>query len=116
MPYRKRQYCPGELQFIIASTYRRALLFRSERFCRCFVQTLEEVRKATGFLLIGWVLMPDHFHLLIKPEPAEATSLIVQRLKSRSATQILKQLRENQEMAWCQKMLARLALPPHRPR
>lgn len=90
MPYRKRQYIPGELQFITACTYRRAPLFASERFCRCFVDTLTELRQAAGFLLIGWALMPDHFHLPLKPEPAESTSLIVKHLKGRTATQILK--------------------------
>jgi REP-associated tyrosine transposase len=100
MPSRRLQYIPGELQFITSSTYRRTALFRSPRFCRCFVDVLADVRKATGFLLIGWVLMPDHFHLLLKPESAEATSRIVQRLKIRTAMQILKQLRENQDKAW----------------
>jgi REP element-mobilizing transposase RayT len=83
-----------------------------ERFCRSFVDALADVRKATGFLLIGWVLMPDHFHLLPRPESAEATSRTVQLLKVRTAMQILKLLRENQHSAWRRKMLARLALPP----
>ena len=68
MASRRLPYIPGELQFITSSVYRRTPLFRSERFCRCFVDALAEVRKASGFLLIGWVLMPDHFHLLLKPE------------------------------------------------
>ena len=105
-------YIPDELQFITSSVYRRTPVFNSERFCRCFVDALADVRKVTGFLLIGWVLMPEHFHLLLKPESAEATSRIVQRLKIRTAMQILKHLRENQDRAWCRKMLARLVLPP----
>ena len=76
------------------------------------MDALADVRKSTGFLLIGWVLMPEHFHLLLKPEPPEATSRIMQRLKSRTATSILKHLRENQDHSWCRKMLARLKLPP----
>ncbi len=28
------------------------------------------------FLLIGWVLMPDHFHLLLKAEPAETKTAL----------------------------------------
>jgi hypothetical protein len=51
-------------------------------------------------------------NLLLKPESAEDTSRMVQRLKIRTAMQILKLLRENQNSAWCRKMLARLALPP----
>src|SRR5690348_5906487 len=112
MVRRRLPYIPGELQFITSSIYRRTPLFRSERCCRCFVDALTDVRKSTGFLLIGWVLMPEHFHLLLKPESADATSRIMQRLKSRAATGILKHLRENQDLAWCRKMLARLALPP----
>jgi REP element-mobilizing transposase RayT len=44
-----------------------------QRFCHTFVDILRQLREETGFLLVGWVLMPDHFHLLIRPEPAEAT-------------------------------------------
>jgi len=110
--HRKLPFIPGELQFITSSIYRRTPLFRSERFCRCFVDVLAQVRKANGFLLMGWVLMPEHFHLLIKPERAGDTSRIVQRLKLRTAMQILKLLRENQDSTWCRKTLARLTLPP----
>jgi len=39
-----------------------------------FVEVLRQLRPEMGFLLIGLLLMPDHFHLLIKPEPAESTS------------------------------------------
>src|SRR5690348_18367876 len=86
MVRRRLPYIPGELQFITSSIYRRTPLFRSERCCRCFVDALADVRKSTGFLLIGWVLMPEHFHLLLKPASADATSRITQRLKSRAAT------------------------------
>src|ERR1017187_6887040 len=55
MPFYQRIYSPGQLQFITSSTYRRAALFFSDRFCRCFVQRLEEVRQEWHFLLIGWV-------------------------------------------------------------
>ena len=69
MPFYHRVYSPGELQFITTSTYRRTPLFLSDRFR--LVQRLDEVRQEWHFLLIGGVLMPEHFHLLIKPEPAE---------------------------------------------
>ncbi len=112
MPYHKRQYTPGHWQFITASTYRRAPIFLSERFCRCLVEAWAEARQALRFQIIGWVLMPDHFHLLLKPHPAETASLIVQRLKGQSATRIVKLLRGNPQHAWCREMLAYLRLPP----
>jgi putative transposase len=112
MPLYHRTYSPGELQFITTSTYRRAPLFLSQRFCRCFVQRLEEVREEMKFLPIGWVLMPDHFHLLVKPQPAETTPLILKGLKEETAERILETLRRNPQHPWCRKMLARLRLPP----
>ena len=49
------------------------------------------MRQELHFLLIGWVLMPEHFHVLIKPEPAETTPLIMKGLKEESA----KRMHEN---------------------
>jgi RHS repeat-associated protein len=71
-----RYFHPGQLQFITSSTYRRAQLFESERFRQVFAEVLGTLRQEMGFRLIGWVLMPEHFHLLLKPEPAEATNRI----------------------------------------
>jgi REP element-mobilizing transposase RayT len=34
------------------------------------------MRQELKFMLIGWVLMPEHFHLLIKPQPAESMPAI----------------------------------------
>jgi len=112
MPIYHRIYSPGELQFITTSTYRRVPIFRSERFCHYFVQRLEEVRQEFHCLLLGWVLMPEHFHLLLKPQPAASTPAVIKALKEETAKRILKTLRENQQNPWCRKMLARFRLPP----
>lgn len=112
MPFYHRTYSPGQLQFITTTTYHRAPVFFSPRFRHCFVQRLEEVRQEIHFLLIGWVLMPEHFHLLIKPEPADTTPLILKGLKEESAERILGVLGENLHYPWCRRMLARLRLPP----
>lgn len=111
MPLYRRIYTPGQMQFITASTYRRTPLFLSGGFCRCFAQRLEELRRAEHFRLAGWVLMPDHFHLLIRPEPAQAVPLIMKALKEETARRILKILRQNLHHPWCCKTLARLQLP-----
>ena len=107
-----RYFVPGELQFITASTYRRVSLFTSPRFCREFVKVLDAIRAEFKFLLLGWVLMPEHFHILIWPQPAESTSRVVHQLKQRTAASILRTLRANQDKPWCERMLAKLRLPP----
>ena len=112
MPVSRRYFAPGQLQFITSSVYRRRKLFDSSRLRGVFAEVLRQLREETGFLLIGWVLMPEHFHLLIKPEPAESTSALLQELKKRSAQQIISILSENQQHAWCRTMLVGFCLPP----
>jgi REP element-mobilizing transposase RayT len=86
---------PGQLKFITSSSYRRLKLFSSPRFRWVFVELLRQLRQETGSLLIGWVLMPEHFHLLIKPGPAESTTIFMQELKKRTAQRIIAALIEN---------------------
>lgn len=111
MPRYHRHYEPGQLQFITTSTYQRAQLFLSPRFRNCFARKLSELRDEMHFLIVGWVLMPEHFHMLIRPEPAESTPVIMKRLKERVAIGILRTLRQNQHYPWCRKMLERFRLP-----
>jgi REP element-mobilizing transposase RayT len=75
------------------------------------VEVLRQLRQVTGSLLIGWVLTPEHFHLLIKPEPAESTSRFTPELKKRTAQAIIATLVANSFFPWCRSMLARLRLP-----
>jgi len=111
MPSYGRHFEPGQLQFITTSTYRRSRLFTCQRFCWTFVETLRQLRQETGYLLLRWVLMPEHFHLLIRPQPAEATVRFMQELKKRSAQKIIAALARNQHQPRCRTLLARLRLP-----
>jgi putative transposase len=111
MPVSRRYFAPGQLQFITSSLYRRRKLFDSPRLRGVFMDTLRQLRQETGFLLIGWVLMPEHFHFLLKPEPADSTSAPLRELKKRSAQAIVCVLSANQQHAWCRKILAGLRLP-----
>jgi putative transposase len=112
MPIYGRHFEPGQLQFITTRTYRRNRLFTCQRFCWIFVETLRQLRQEIRFLLIGWVLMPEHFHLLIRPQPAEDTVRFMQEVKKRSAQQIIAALDRNQHPPRCRALLARLRLPP----
>ena len=67
MPRLRRYYGENHLHFLTSSTHRRAPVFNSERFKREFVGTLARLRSELGFWLLGYVLMPEHFHLLVWP-------------------------------------------------
>ncbi|MGO8733335.1 MAG: transposase [Terriglobia bacterium] len=62
------------------STYRRARLFDSERFRNQWVATLGELRRELGFKIVGYVLMPEHFHALLWPSAEANPSQIMQKL------------------------------------
>jgi putative transposase len=53
--------------FITASTFQRIPLFRREPMARLFVEVLFHYRHRKNYLLHEFVLMPDHFHLLLSP-------------------------------------------------
>ena len=79
----RRRYGLGHLHCITCSCYRRLPLFCSARAKNLFVKILAEVRDRYGFALLGYVVMPNHIHLLIS-EPAKGTpSSVMQVLKQR---------------------------------
>jgi putative transposase len=53
--------------FITASTFQKQSLFQSERMAQLFLEILLHYRRQGKYLLHEFVLMPDHFHLLIGP-------------------------------------------------
>ena len=53
--------------FVTASTFQKKALFQSERMATLFIETLLEYRNQEKYQLHEYVLMPDHFHLLITP-------------------------------------------------
>ena len=53
--------------FITASTFQRNPLFRKEPMAWLFVEVLFHYRDEKNYLLHEFVLMPDHFHLLLSP-------------------------------------------------
>jgi len=61
--------------FITAATFQRALLFRKDTMARLLVEVLFHYRDHNSYLLHEFVVMPDHFHLLISPKVTVERSL-----------------------------------------
>jgi REP element-mobilizing transposase RayT len=112
VPEFEHYYGLNHLHYLTSSTHRRARLFDSERFKNEWVLTSGDLRRELGFKIIGYVLMPEHFHALIWPTERANLSQIMQKLEDRTPLFILKKLKENLGYGWCRKMLARVTLPP----
>jgi putative transposase len=105
-------YGANHLHYLTKSVYRRVRVFDSDRFRLNFIRTLDHLRAELGFKIIGYVRMPEHFHLLIGPSELANPSRVLQRLEDRAALFVLKNLRRNVGFPWCQRMLNGLKLPP----
>jgi len=90
----RRAYDTGYLHFITFSCYQRRPLLSSPQCRDLFLRILEETRTRYGVVVVGYVVMPEHVHLLLS-EPDESThSVIVQVLKQRFACELFERLRK----------------------
>ena len=79
----KRFYGHQHLHFVTFSCYRRRPYLGSMRARNRFVRILDEVRLQHTFALIGYVVMPEHVHLLIGEPPKGNPSKVLQVLKQK---------------------------------
>ena len=97
---------PNLVHYATAVTSNRVPVFRSDHTCSLFIDALATTREREPFKLIGYVVMPDHIHLLANPLGLDI-SILVGRLKGRAAVSILGWLRaEGHSIS-----LAKLTLP-----
>jgi putative transposase len=77
----KRFYGSGDLHFITASCYRREPLLGTARRRDLFLKSLEKIRQRYQFVVVGFVVMPEHVHLLISEPEKGNPSVVIQALK-----------------------------------
>jgi len=85
----------GDLHFITFSCVRRRPLLGTVAARDCFVRILNEVRNRYAFRLIGYVVMPEHVHLLISESGIANPSKAVQVLKQRVSSVLLEKRRSS---------------------
>jgi len=97
----KRYYGSGDLHFVTFSCYRRRPYLGTARARNRFVRILQEVRIRHEFELIGYVVMPEHVHLLIG-EPAKGNpSRVLQVLKQKVSRALRRtQVRPTKQMVF----------------
>jgi putative transposase len=76
----QRFYGGRDLHFLTFSCYQRQPLLTSQR-CDLFLEILERIRRRYRFVVLGYVVMPEHVHLLTSEPQRETLSTVVQALK-----------------------------------
>lgn len=88
----KRYYTESQVYFVTCNVQDKIPFFDEEIFCELWTEELRICKKLKEFELFGFCLLPNHFHLLIRPSEKFNLSEIMQFLKrhfSRNANFIL---------------------------
>jgi putative transposase len=77
----KRLHHSGQAHFLTFSCYRRKSLLAEMDMQDAFLETLELTRRRFNFRVYGYVVMPEHVHLLVSEPEASLLAKAMQMLK-----------------------------------
>ncbi len=87
----RRYYGAGYLHFITTSCYRRLPLLEQPQHRDLLLEVLERVRLRYQFVVVGYVIMPEHMHLLLSEPERGNPSKVMQAIKQGLARCLLRQ-------------------------
>jgi putative transposase len=77
----RRYYIPGSAVFITQVVQDRGPIFRNPNYLGLLREILHNVKTLHPFLMLGYVFLYDHFHLIIQPTGKDNFSDIMHSLK-----------------------------------
>jgi putative transposase len=87
-PRLERHQQTGNLHFITFSCHNRAPYLNSPKAASVFEHSLESSRQKYAFHLHGYVVMPEHIHLLLAEPPTHPLSTVLAALKRSVSKQL----------------------------
>lgn len=84
----KRYQTEGNHHFLTFSCYRRLPYLNDDHSRSVFLDMLEVLRRRHQFFLFGYVLMPEHVHLLLSEPRAERLDNTLRVLKGQTSRQL----------------------------
>ena len=81
MVVQRRPIENNELLFVTTNLHNRKSLFQNPAYAREAIEVLYRVQELHSFFLYGFVIMPDHCHLLIFPPAPSKISTIMKHWK-----------------------------------
>jgi putative transposase len=86
----KRLHHCGQSHFLTLSCYHRLPLLAQMHMEEAFLLALEQTRRRFGMRVYGYVVMPEHVHLLLSEPAGELLAKAVQLLKTKVAVRARK--------------------------
>jgi putative transposase len=93
----KRYYGAGELHYITCSCHQRKRWLDTGARRNLFLKILEELRREHRFVVLGYVVMPEHFHLLMSEPQVGNPSTAMQSVKQRFAQRVVRRRRRRND-------------------
>jgi putative transposase len=88
-----RYYGARYSHFITTSCYQRRALLGTPRARDLFLEVMEQIRQRHQFVVVGYVVMLEHVHLLFSEPERGNPSLVLAALKQNFAHRLLRELR-----------------------
>jgi len=87
-----RYYGAGYSHFITTSRYPRRPVLGTPRSRDLFLEVMEQIRQRHQFVVVGYVIMPEHVHLLFTEPERGNPSLVMAALKQTFAHRLLREV------------------------
>ncbi len=81
----------GTARFVTFSCYRKRPFFKDDFVFMMFLQNLKNAKEKYEFNLYGYVVMPDHVHLVLHPQQPIKLGYVIREIKSKTARQYFKE-------------------------
>ena len=94
MGRRGRSSLTDETQYFVTTTVVNfARVFVQDKYCDILIQNIKHYQQRYRFVVLGYVIMPSHFHWIVEVEPAQGTiSDIMRDIKKHSAWDLMEAL------------------------
>jgi REP element-mobilizing transposase RayT len=92
----------GSIYYITSNVYDRLRIFTTPSFVIPLIDSLNFYRLQFSTKLLGYVIMPDHLHLLIWPPNEEAVSGFMRDFKRFTSGRLTRQARIEKKEDWVQ--------------
>ena len=91
----KRFYGNDKIYFITTVTHKRFSFFKKDLFCDLFIDNLRISKELKEFKLYAFIIIPDHVHLLLKPDGKFNISQIMFSIKKQFSHDVNRVIGEN---------------------
>ena len=81
----KHYFEKGAIYYVTSVTYKRRKIFTDVTTARFLLATIMYHKYILEFNLFGYVIMPDHFHILIQPSERYSLAQIMKYIKGNFA-------------------------------